>query len=112
LTYGRVTSEFSSYVSTLFDGIERLRKVTFVGTHHGQQVIKVWLTRGQYTELQPRSLEEQMGAFKGKFMNALIARSISEKALEQKLSREQRRLYRAAFSRLPAEQVQLAAEFR
>ena len=108
LTYTKATTNFAQYTRALFDNIEGLRKVTFIGQHDDQVVMKIWLNREQYTALALSQVEESMGAFQGKYMNDLLARKMTEKTLQSKLAKERRRVYRETFAKLPAEQVELA----
>jgi len=112
LTYARATTTFASVVMKLFDEIPKLDRVTFVGKHNDDVVMKIWLTRQQYQELSLRKLEEELGAARGKFMKQLIGGKISERKVQAELGKERRKLYRAAFAKLPDKQVLLVDELR
>jgi|GEM_PF-4389348 hypothetical protein len=108
LTYTKATTGFAQYTRSLFDKIEGLRKLTFIGKHNDKVVMKISLNREQYTALALSQVEEGMGAFQGKFMNDLLARKMKESTLQKKLAKERRRVYRLTFAKLPPEQIELA----
>ncbi|MFH1130871.1 MAG: hypothetical protein V1754_06010, partial [Pseudomonadota bacterium] len=98
---------FSRYTRTLFDKIPELQKITFVGKHNDKIVMNIWLTREQYNSLDLRQVEESVNAFSGTKIPDLMSGNISAKTLEKKAEEMRRKTYRAAFARLPKEQVQL-----
>ncbi len=104
----KALTEFVSYTRTLFDKIGELKKLTFIGKHNDAVVMKIWLTREQYNELDLRQVEESLGAFQGQFIELILSKQISEKAVEAKVIKERRRVYRETLARLPKEQVELA----
>ena len=112
LTYTKVTTEFSTYTRTLFDKIDKLNKLTFIGLHEDQPVIKVWMSRQQYEQLNLRLVEEGLGAFQGKFINRLLSNPKLGKMVEKKVAKQRRKVYRETFARLPKEQVELAKAYR
>lgn len=112
LTYTRATTEFSSYTRTLFDKIEKLEKLAFIGMHDGREVMRIWLTREQYEQLNLRHVEEGLGAFQGKFISRMLEDPKSAKMVERKTAQQRRKVYRETFARLPKEQVQLDKSLR
>jgi hypothetical protein len=112
LSHTIVTTEFSTYTQTLFDKIEGLKKLTFVGIHDDKEVIRVWMTRSQYQQLDLRNVEESLGAYQGKFIEPIMSKAISEKVVEKKVAKQRLKVYRETFARLPAEQVQIDKRFK
>lgn len=112
LGYVKAITEFVSYTRTLFDKIGELKKLTFIGKHDDAVVMKIWLTREQYNEIDMRQVEENLGAFQGQFIELILSKQISEKAVEAKVIKERRRVYRETLARLPKEQVELAQGLR
>lgn len=112
LTYVKAITEWVSYTRALFEKIPELKKFSFVGKHNDQPVMKIWLTRQQYQELDLQQVEESLGAFQGQFIEPIMSKLISEKAVEKKVVAQRQKVYRETLGRLPAEQVQLAKELK
>lgn len=51
LSYANATQTFYSTTREIFEKIPDLKKVTFIGKHEDQVVMKIWLSRDQYTAL-------------------------------------------------------------
>jgi hypothetical protein len=112
LTYVKAITEFVSYTRTLFDKIEQLRKLTFIGKHNDEVALKVWLTRKQYHELDLQQVEESLGAFQGQFIEPIMSKQISEKAVEAKVIAQRRKVYKETLARLPKEQVEVSRSLK
>lgn len=112
LSYNRVTTSFTQYMRTLFEKIPELKKLTFIGEHEGKEIIRVWLTRKQYEQLDPRAVEEAVSAFHGKFINKLLSKQVTEKKMQAEVEKERKKVYRELFARIPKEQLELAPKFR
>ncbi len=104
----KAITEFVSYTRTLFDKLGELKKLTFIGKHNDETVMKIWLTREQYNELDLRNVEESLGAFQGQFIEPIMSKQISEKAVEAKVIAQRKKVYKETLNRLPQAQVQLA----
>jgi hypothetical protein len=101
VTYNRATTTLTSTVRAIFGKVEKIKKLTFIGTHEGKQLIKVTLTRPQAAQLNLRQVEESVSAFAGKFVNQLKM----DKKAERKIKKFRRKVYKEALGRLPKEQV-------
>jgi hypothetical protein len=112
LTYVKAITEWVSYTRTLFEKLLDLRKLTFIGKHQDKPVMKIWLTRDQYTALDLQQVEESLGAFQGQFLELIMSKAISEKAVEAKVRAQRHKVYRETLARLPAEQVELDKSLR
>ena len=112
LSYVKAITELVAYTRTLFDKIPSLQKLTFIGQHNDGIVMKIWLTRPQYERLNLGKVEESLGAFQGQFIEPLMSKQISEKAVEEKTIQQRRKVYRETLARLPKEQVELAPDLR
>lgn len=112
LTFLRVVTDFISYARTFFDSIGELKKVTFIGRHDDKDVATIWLTREQYKALDLRQVEESLGAYQGQFIELIIARRITEKAVAMKVEQQRRKIYREALAKLPKEQVIMDTHLR
>jgi hypothetical protein len=108
LTNVKAITEFVSYTRTLFEKIPELQKLVFIGRHNDEDVMKVWLDRPQYVALDLQQMEESLGAFQGKYIELIVAKQISEKAVEAKVIQQRRKVYREVLSKLPKAQVELA----
>ena len=108
VSFTRATGAWAGLVMKLFGSIEGLRKLTFVGRHHDEALIKVTLTREQMKLVDLRQVEEQLGAFQGSFMEKLISRKIDHLQVAKKVAKQRKKVYRQVFARLPKEQVFLA----
>lgn len=60
VTFSRATTTLTATVRDVFGKVEQLKKLTFIGTHEGKTVIKVWLTRSQAQQLNLRQVEEHL----------------------------------------------------
>jgi hypothetical protein len=112
LGYVKAITEWVSYTRALFERIPELKKFTFVGRHNDAVVMKIWLTRSQYNALNLQQVEEGLGAFQGQFIEPIMSKQISEKAVEQKVIKQRRKVYRETLGRLPKEQVELDQSLR
>lgn len=112
LGYVKAITEWVSYTRSLFEKIGELKKFTFVGRHNDQTVMKIWLTRDQYIKLDLQQVEEGLGAFQGQFIEPIMSKQISEKAVEQKVIKQRRKVYRETLAKLPKEQVELDQSLR
>ncbi|MCC6751291.1 MAG: hypothetical protein IT371_26800 [Deltaproteobacteria bacterium] len=106
VSFTKATTELSFYMRTLFDKIEELKRVTFIGKHKDSVLVKIWMTREQYDELNLRQVEESLGAFQGKYIAALMSKAISEKVVKAKVDAQRKKVYRETLARLPAKQVE------
>jgi hypothetical protein len=112
LSYTKATTNFTSYAGVFFGKIEQLKKFTFVGVHNDEPVIRIWLTRDQFEQLNLRQVEESLGKFQGAFIEQLMSRPQDANMVEKKVEERRRKLYRETFSRLPEGQVELAKFLR
>jgi hypothetical protein len=105
ISFVTIVKAFSFYMRALFDKIEPLRKVTYVGIFEDREVAKIWMTREQYQQLDLRLVEEGLGAFQGKFINLLMTKEMTSEQVEKKVNEQTRKVYRETFARLPEGQV-------
>ncbi|MCA9670509.1 MAG: hypothetical protein KC503_33160 [Myxococcales bacterium] len=113
LSYTTLTTTFSSWTRTLFEKIPKLRKLTFEGKHDDEVVVRIWMTREQYEQLNLRQVEEGINAYRGKFVNRMLdGNPRTAKMVEKKAAKKRKKVYREVFARLPKEQVQLAKKYR
>jgi hypothetical protein len=112
LSYVKAITEFVAYTRTLFDKIEPLRKLTFIGKHNDAVALKIWLTRQQYHELDLQQVEESLGAFQGQFIEPIMSKQISEKSVEAKVKAQRRKVYKETLARLPKEQVEVSSDLK
>jgi hypothetical protein len=113
LSHEKATTEFSSIVITLFEKIAKLNKFTFIGKHNDQVVMRIVLTREQFTELNIKQEEELLGAFQGQFIELILSKEITEKKVSQKVRKQRRKVYKEKiFGRLPEGQVELIKDLR
>lgn len=112
LTYTKAMTEFVSYTWTLFGKIPTLNKLTFMGKHNDQIVMKIWLTNEQFKQLGLQQVEESLGAFQGQFIELLMTNQVKEKVVEEKLKKQRRKVYREVLARLPQDQVELEKSLR
>ncbi len=112
LSYVKAITEWVSYTRALFEKIGELKKFTFVGRHNDQTVMKIWLDREQYIKLDLQQVEEGLGAFQGQFIEPIMSKQISEKAVEAKVIKQRRKVYRETLAKLPKEQVELDQSLR
>ena len=112
LGYVKAITEWVSYTRALFEKIGELKKFSFIGKHNDQTVMKIWLTRDQYIKLDLQQVEEGLGAFQGQFIEPIMSKQISEKAVEQKVIKQRRKVYRETLAKLPKEQVELDQSLR
>jgi hypothetical protein len=112
VSFQRATTAFSSTTRNMFDKISELEAFTVVGTHHGETVIRVRLTRHQYRQLNLNQVEESLGELRGRLMEMYLARRIGEKAMARRLSVRRHRLYRDVFALLPPKDVIIAPGLR
>jgi hypothetical protein len=112
LGYVKAITEWVSYTRALFEKIAELKKFAFVGKHNDATVMKIWLTREQYIQLDLQQVEESLGAFQGQFIEPIMSKQISEKAVEQKVIKQRRKVYRETLAKLPKEQVELDQSLR
>jgi hypothetical protein len=112
LTYTKAISEFTSYTMVLFDKIPELKKLTFIGKHNDERVVKISLDREGYNKIDLHKAGESLGAFDGKQMELYLGKQLSDKAWETKKRAEFRKVYREALSRLPKEQVEIAKDIK
>jgi hypothetical protein len=113
LSYALATQTFYGTVREVFEQIEGVKKVTFIGKHGDEVVMKIWMSRDQYAALDMTAfIEKELHAFQGQFVELLLSRQIKEKVVERKTAKRRREVFREIFSRLPAEQVELAKDLR
>lgn len=105
VTFNRACRTWASLVLPLFDKLEKLKKLTFIGSHKGNTVFKVWVTREQATQLDLRKVEESLGAFQGKLINKRLAKQITDKKMATETAKQRKKVYKEVLSRLPKEQV-------
>jgi len=113
LSYGNATQTFYATVRELFEKLEGLKKVTFIGKHDGNVVMKIWLNRDQYVGLNmTHVLETQLHAYQGQFVELLMSKKVSEKEVERKTDKRRHKVFRELFARLPKEQVELVKDLQ
>jgi hypothetical protein len=113
LSYATAVQGFYATVRGLFEKIEQLTKVTFIGKHDDAVVMKIWMTRKQYVALNmTHVLETQLHAFQGQFVEQLASKTITEKQVERKTAERRRKVFRELFAKLPKEQVELIKDLR
>lgn len=113
LSYAKAMQSFYATTREMFDKIENLKKMTFTGKHNDEVVMKVWMTREQYKALDmTHTLETQLHAFQGQFVELLMSKSITEKEVERKTDKRRREVFREILGRLPKEQVQLIKDLQ
>jgi predicted Zn-dependent protease with MMP-like domain len=112
LSHEKATTEFSSTAITMFEKIPQLQKLTFVGKHEDEVVMKVVLTREQFDELNIKQVEEQLGAYQGQFIELLVSQKISSEKVAKKVRKQRRKVYKEVFARLPEDQVLLSKELK
>ena len=83
-----------------------------MGRHNDEVALKVWLTRKQYHELDLQQVEESLGAFQGQFIEPIMSKQISEKAVEAKVAAQRRKVYKETLAKLPAEQVEVSKNLK
>lgn len=105
VTFNRACRTWASLVLPLFDKLEKLQKLTFIGSHKGNTVFKIWVTREQATQLDLRKVEESLGAFQGKLINKRLAKQITDKKMATETAKQRKKVYKEVLSRLPKEQV-------
>ena len=108
VSFQRATTAFSSTTRAMFDKIPDLEIVTFVGTHGGETVIRVRLTRHQYRQLNLSQVEESLGETERPPDGDALARRIGDKGMERRLNARRRKLYREVFALLPENSVTIA----
>jgi len=113
LSYEKATQAFYATTREMFDKIPDVKKVTFIGKHKDEVVMKIWMTRDQYTALNmTHYLETELHAFQGQFVELLASKQITEKEVIKKTRKRRREVFRAIFDRLPKEQVQLTKDLQ
>ena len=113
LSYAKAVQAWYGTTRELFEQLEGLKKVTFTGKHNGETVMKIFLTRDQYTALDITNyLEKELHAFQGQFVELLMAKQVTEKEVERKTDKRRRKVFREIFSRIPKEQVELAKDLQ
>jgi hypothetical protein len=110
LTFQRACTDFVSSAITLFEKIPSLQRLTFVGKHQGETVIKIALSREQYEKLNLRQVEENLGAFHGKLMEDMLSTKggMPEKVALARVMKQRLKVYKEVLGKLPKEQVELA----
>jgi len=107
LTFGHVSTTFSSATISLFEKVSALERLTFSGIHRDKVVFQVELTRAQYKQLGLKRLEESLGAYQGRFIERLLDRKITEHEVQRRVDRRRLETYRKVFAKLPGGQVRI-----
>jgi hypothetical protein len=113
LSYAKAVQAWYATTRELFEKLEGLKKLTFIGKYKDDVVMKIWLTRDQYTALDMTNyLEKELHAYQGQFVELLMSKQVTEKEVERKTAKRRRKVFREIFSRLPKEQVELAKDLQ
>lgn len=113
LSYTKVYNNFRDIVDTMFTKIEGLKKLTFVGKHKDQVIMRVWLTADQYKSLDmQQTVEQEINAYAGAFVQKLMNKEVTEKVYNRKVAKRTREVFRKILSRLPEEQVEVHKKYR
>jgi hypothetical protein len=112
LSHEKATTAFSSTTITMFEKIPQLKKFTFIGKHNDKTVMKIWLTREQFTQLDIKQVEELLGAFQGQFIEPMMSKQITAEQVHKKVLKQRRKVYRETLARLPKEQVELIKDLQ
>jgi hypothetical protein len=108
----KFTTALSSTFISMFEKIPLLKKMTFVGKHMDKTVVKIWMTREQFTALDLKQVEELLGAFQGQFIEPMMSKQITSEQVHKKVIKQRRKVYREALGRLPKEQVELIKDLQ
>jgi len=112
LSHERATTAFSSTTISMFEKIPQLKKLTFIGKHEDKVVMKIWLSREQFTALDLKQVEELLGAFQGQFIEPMMSKQMTSEQVHKKVLKQRRKVYREALARLPKEQVELIKDLQ
>ena len=112
VSYVRALQEWSSWTLDLFAKYPALLDLTFVGVHRGAELVRVEVTRAQFSEIGLRGVEEDIGAFQGGYLGGIMSGEISEAAVQRKVDARRKQAYRQVLAKLPREQVSVAASLR
>lgn len=114
LTFEKFSTELSSYVITLFDKLEALKKLTFVPEYQGKEHGEITLTREQYESTEFKNEEELLGAFHGEIMEKMLTKRsrMTEERATKLVHAHRRKVFRTLLGKLPEGQVKLSDELR
>lgn len=114
LSFEKLSTEFSSYVITLFEKLDPLQKLTFIALHNGEEKAKITLTREQYNTINIKHEEEMLGAYHGELIEKMLSkkRRMSEEKVTKLAHKRRHEVFMAIFKKLPEDQVTIVDELK
>ena len=111
--YRNFANDFITTTNAVFTGIKQIKKYTYVRKHEGKVVAKIWLSRAQHDELQPRQFWEQnYNAVIGPLVLDMATKGMPDSKVIKLRNKQSRKALRELLGKLPKEQVELIKELR
>lgn len=105
MTFNRATRTWASLVLPLFDKIEKLTELTYIGTYKGDEVFKVTIDRPLAKELNLRKVEESLGAFQGTLITKRLSKEINDKQMATLTAKERTKVYKDVVKKIPKDKI-------
>jgi hypothetical protein len=100
LSFNQAMNNFTDVAQALFEGVQQLRQLTFVGLWKDKEVIRIALARTDYTALKLNEIDDRIGQHHGRSFLALSLGKQSDKAAAKENAQLVAKEYKSVLNQL------------